>query len=69
MKKNTIPRSQSENSLLEIFGTNLRKVRESKQMTQEQLAYEADLSRSYYTEIETGKRNISLLNLTKIVSI
>lgn len=62
-------RSTAENSILEIFGSNLRKIREEKNLSQEQIAYEADLSRSYYTEIETGKRNISLLNLAKIVSI
>jgi transcriptional regulator with XRE-family HTH domain len=27
----------------------------------------AGFSRSYYTEIETGKRNISILNLIKIM--
>ncbi|QTN01538.1 helix-turn-helix domain-containing protein [Sediminibacillus dalangtanensis] len=35
-------------------------------MTQEELADLAGFSRSYYTEIETGKRNISLLNIRRL---
>ena len=35
--------------------------------SQEEFADIAGFSRSYYTEIETGKRNISVLNLIKII--
>ena len=35
--------------------------------SQEEFADIADFSRSYYTEIETGKRNVSVLNLIKIM--
>lgn len=57
----------TDNHLVLInFGKNLRKIRISKKMTQEELAEKAGLTRSYYTEIETGKRNISLINLFKL---
>lgn len=37
-------------------------------MSQEALANEADLARSYVGEVETGKRNISLLNICKLAT-
>ena len=51
---------------LQSFGNNVRKIRESKGLTQEALAFMAGLSRSYYTELELGKRNPSLLNIKKL---
>lgn len=59
-------RSEKENAILKSFGNRLRKLRLSRNLTQEELAAEAGFNRSYYTEIETGKRNISLLNLLKL---
>lgn len=52
--------------ILQKFGENLKKVRESKGLTQEAVAYNSGLSRSYYTEVELGRRNPSLINLTRI---
>ncbi len=68
-KKSTSTRAESDEHLLHIFGDNLRKIREQKELSQEQIAYEAGFSRSYYTEVETGKRNISLLNIIRIASL
>lgn len=59
-------RSSSDNEMLQRFGEHLRQCRLVRQLTQEELAAKAGFSRSYYTEIETGKRNISLLNLNKL---
>jgi transcriptional regulator with XRE-family HTH domain len=50
-------------SFLIRFGKRLRDLRISRNLTQEDLAAKAGFSRSYYTEIETGKRNVSLINL------
>lgn len=68
-KKNSSNRADSDVQLLQIFGDNLRHIREKKELSQEQIAYEAGFSRSYYTEVETGKRNISLLNIIRIASL
>ena len=62
-------RSKEEDILLKELGENLRRIRESKQMTQEALAYEAGFSRSYYTEVENGKRNISIINIKKLADV
>lgn len=47
-------------------GLNIRKYRERKSWTQEQLAFEADLHRAYIGQIERGEKNIGLINLEKI---
>lgn len=59
-------RTAQENKFLKSFGDRLEALRTKRGVTQEELAAEAGFSRSYYTEIETGKRNISLLNLRKL---
>jgi len=60
-------RNSQETEYLKLLGANIRKWRESKGLTQEQFAPAVGFTRSYITEIETGKRNISFLNLAKIV--
>jgi len=47
-------------------GLNIRKYREKKEWSQEQLAFEADLHRAYIGHIERGEKNIGLINLEKI---
>jgi transcriptional regulator with XRE-family HTH domain len=47
-------------------GLNIRKYREKKNWTQEQLAFEADLHRAYIGHVERGEKNIGIKNLEKI---
>jgi transcriptional regulator with XRE-family HTH domain len=47
-------------------GFNIRKIREQKNLSQEQLANLADLHRAYMGQIERGEKNIGLKNLEKI---
>ena len=49
-----------------IFGTNVRRVRQQRKLTQEQLAFEAEIDLTYVGGIERGKRNPSLLVMTRI---
>jgi len=44
-------------------GLNIRKYREKKEWSQEQLAFEADLHRAYIGQIERGEKNIGIKNL------
>lgn len=53
---------------LKQIGKQLKYYRRREGLTQEELAEIAGFSRSYYTEIETGKRNISILNLYRIAN-
>lgn len=47
-------------------GLNIRKYREKKSWTQEQLAFEANLHRAYIGHVERGEKNIGIQNLEKI---
>lgn len=49
-----------------IFGKNVRKFRQQKGLTQEQLAFEAQIDLTYVGGIERGKRNPSLLVMARI---
>ena len=59
-------RTAQENEYLQRFGERLRSIRVARGFTQEDFASEAGFSRSYYTELETGKRNPSILNIRKL---
>ena len=47
-------------------GLNIRKYREKKGWSQEQLALESDLHRAYIGQIERAEKNIGLKNLEVI---
>ena len=47
-------------------GLNIKKYRQKKNLSQEELAFEADLHRAYIGQIERGEKNIGLINLEKI---
>ena len=49
-----------------IFGRNVRKLRQQRRLTQEQLAFEAEIDLTYVGGIERGKRNPSLLVMSRI---
>lgn len=53
-------------SILEKFGIKVRHLRESKELSQEQLAKIAGVHRTYIGMIERGEKNITLLNINKI---
>lgn len=47
-------------------GNKIKQVREKSNLSQKDLAYAADLDRSYIASVESGQRNISIINLEKI---
>jgi len=49
-----------------ILGKNVRRLRQQKGLTQEQLAFEAEIDLTYVGGIERGKRNPSLLIMARI---
>jgi len=50
---------------LKVLGENIKRIREQKGLSQEELANTADFDRTYISLIERGKRNLSLLNLCR----
>jgi len=48
------------------IGQRIKDLREKAEMSQKDLAYTADLDRSYIASIENGQRNVSIVNIEKI---
>lgn len=48
------------------IGQRIKELREKAEMSQKDLAYTADLDRSYIASIENGQRNVSIVNVEKI---
>jgi transcriptional regulator with XRE-family HTH domain len=53
-------------AVAEQLGLNIRVMRTRKQMTQEQLAFAADMHPTYLSEIERGKRKVSVEMLLRL---
>jgi len=66
-RQNGTNKNAKDRKYLLKIGDNIRAIRKQKGYSQEEFADIAGFSRSYYTEIETGKRNVSILNLIKII--
>ena len=48
------------------LGKKIRELRKKKELTQEELAYKAELDYSYINQIENGKRNPSMEAVERI---
>jgi len=48
------------------FGRAIRRVREEQRINQEEAADRCGLHRTYYSGIERGVRNVSLVNIEKV---
>lgn len=55
--------TKTPNTAREIFSRNLRRARRLREMSQEALALQAGLSRTYVSEVERGERNVSIDNM------
>lgn len=53
-------------NICENFGKNVKKYRNQSELSQEDLADMCNLHRTYISDIERGKRSISLNNIEKI---
>jgi transcriptional regulator with XRE-family HTH domain len=49
-----------------VLAKNVRRLRQQRKMTQEELAFEAEIDLTYLGGIERGKRNPSLLVMARI---
>ena len=52
--------------IVKVFGTNLKKYRTEKKLSQEKFAELCGLHRTYISDIECFRRSISLENIQKI---
>lgn len=55
--------------LREVFATNVRQLRHAKGLSQDDLAYEAEVSRSYLSQLEKGAFYASLKIVEKLARV
>jgi transcriptional regulator with XRE-family HTH domain len=58
--------AKEKNPALKRFGTNVRTLREKRELSQEELAEIADLDRTYVGGLERGERNATLGSILRI---
>jgi len=51
----------------ELVGKRVKELRKNLTLSQEALAYKAEVDRTYVTDVENGRRNISIETLKKII--
>lgn len=49
------------------IGKRIKELRNQKKYSQEELAAKADIDRTYINSVENGKRNVSIINIEKII--
>ncbi len=52
----------------ERVGNRIRELRQHTGLSQERFALKIGMDRTYFTSVENGKRNISIVNLEKIAN-
>lgn len=55
-----------EKDYLTLFGQRVLELRQKTGLSQEKFALKIEMDRTYFSSVESGKRNISLLNIKKI---
>jgi transcriptional regulator with XRE-family HTH domain len=60
--------SHSKDPALLALGVKIRELRTNEGLSQEQLAHEAGIDRSYMGGIERGEHNLTIISLLKICS-
>ena len=54
--------------ITEKVGSRIKALRTSKGLSQEKLALLSGIDRTYLASVEHGKRNVSIINLEKIIT-
>lgn len=52
--------------LRDILGKNMRRLRAARELTQEALAHDSGLNRTYLSAVERAERNVSIDNIGRI---
>jgi transcriptional regulator with XRE-family HTH domain len=55
-----------ESTIVEIVAANVRQARKALNLSQEKLAFESDLDRTYISQVERGKRNMTIVVLARL---
>lgn len=57
---------EDETGIIDIVADAVRKARKASGLSQEDLALEAGLDRTYISQVERGKRNVTIVVLARI---
>ena len=52
--------------LRDILATNMRRLRAARGLSQEELAHESGINRTYLSSVERSERNVSIDNIARI---
>jgi transcriptional regulator with XRE-family HTH domain len=55
-------------TIKELVGARIKELRKALGETQEAIAFKAGVDKTYWNEVENGKRNVSVMNLNKIIN-
>jgi DNA-binding XRE family transcriptional regulator len=66
---NLCPMDKDFDALRRLLGANVRRLRNSKKLSQEEFAFEAEIDRTYVSQIERAIINPSLLVLHKVARV
>jgi len=64
----TLISMKAKDETLIKFGERVRELRKERGLSQERLAFKADLHRTYIGMIERAEKNITLLNIRKLAN-
>jgi transcriptional regulator with XRE-family HTH domain len=64
-----VPKPIRNSPLLRRIGARARKARIAKGLSQEKVAFDAELDRSYVSGLERGEFNVSVLKLAQIAKV
>ncbi|MEI8234260.1 MAG: helix-turn-helix transcriptional regulator [Verrucomicrobiota bacterium] len=59
----------AQNNSLKILGERIRRARKRLDLSQEALAFQTNIDRSYMGGVERGERNLSFLKLCSIAKV
>ena len=54
--------------VLVAFGRSIKEARLERGVSQEELAYQAEIDRSYMSSIERGEQNVGLMSMTRVAN-
>jgi len=59
---------KDDSAIIGVVADNVRSLRKLAELSQEELAHEAGLDRTYISQVERRKRNLTIVALAKIAS-
>ncbi|WP_082512566.1 helix-turn-helix transcriptional regulator [Afipia sp. Root123D2] len=59
---------EDETGIIGVVAQTVRKARKAAGLSQEKLAFEAGLDRTYVSQVERGKRNVTIVVLARLAS-